>query len=130
MLFSFTKGETDYSLRLLPIGGFVAMEGEDEESDDERAFSKAKPFKRIIVVAAGAIFNIILGFILMVSTVSISGATQSQNLIATTSIASFEKNATTNKNGGLKEKDKIIEEKNKKLKEEKEKIEILKKQYI
>ncbi|MBQ4155981.1 MAG: site-2 protease family protein [Clostridia bacterium] len=107
-ILKFQKGETKYALRILPFGGYCAMEGEDEESDDERAFSKAKPFKRIIVVAAGAVFNIILGFILMVSTVSISGATQSQNLIATTSIASFEKNATTNKNGGLKEKDKII----------------------
>ena len=84
------------------------MAGEDEDSDDERAFSKAKIWKRIVVVAAGAIFNIILGFILMVSTVAVSGAIQSENLIATTSIASFSENATTNKDGGLKEKDKII----------------------
>ena len=83
------------------------MEGENGESDDERAFYKAKPIKRIIVVAAGAVFNIILGFILMVSLVSISGAVQEKNLIATTSIAAFEDNATTNKNNGLKVKDEI-----------------------
>ena len=81
------------------------MEGEDEESNDERSFSKAKPFKRIIVVAAGAVFNIILGFILMVCTVSISGAIQQDNLLATTQVASFTENATTNQGNGLKEKD-------------------------
>lgn len=81
------------------------MEGEDSDSEDERAFSKAKVWKRIIVVAAGAIFNIILGFILMVSTVAISGSIQNENLLATTQVASFVKGATTNQNNGLKEKD-------------------------
>ena len=57
------KGETKYSLRLLPIGGFCAMEGEDEESDDERAFGNKKVWQRILIVVAGAVFNIILGFI-------------------------------------------------------------------
>ena len=81
------------------------MEGEDSDSEDERAFSKAKVWKRIIVVAAGAIFNIILGFILMVSTVAISGSIQNENLLATTQVASFVKGATTNQNNGLIEKD-------------------------
>ncbi|MBQ6627071.1 MAG: site-2 protease family protein, partial [Ruminococcus sp.] len=45
-LFSFTKGETTYSLRLLPIGGYCAMEGEDAESDNPRAFNNAKIWKR------------------------------------------------------------------------------------
>lgn len=66
-LFSFQKGETAYSLRLLPIGGFCAMEGEDDDSKDERAFGRQKVWKRIIVVAAGAIMNILLGFVLMLS---------------------------------------------------------------
>lgn len=66
-LFSFTKGETAYSLRLLPIGGFCAMEGEDGESEDARAFSKQKVWKRIIVVCAGALMNLILGFVLLIS---------------------------------------------------------------
>ncbi len=106
-IFKKKKGETLYAIRILPFGGYCAMEGENGESDDERAFYKAKPIKRIIVVAAGAVFNIILGFILMVSLVSISGAVQEKNLIATTSIAAFEDNATTNKNNGLKVKDEI-----------------------
>lgn len=64
-IFSFEKGETKYSLRIFPIGGFCAMEGEDEESPEPRAFNNAKVWKRMIVVIAGAVMNIILGFVLM-----------------------------------------------------------------
>lgn len=64
-IFSFGKGETKYSLRVFPIGGFCAMEGEDEESPEPRAFNNAKVWKRMIVVIAGAVMNIILGFVLM-----------------------------------------------------------------
>lgn len=64
-IFSFTKGETTYSLRLFPIGGFCAMEGEDEESENPRAFNNAKVWKRMIVVIAGAVMNILLGIALM-----------------------------------------------------------------
>lgn len=64
-LFSKKKGDTVYSMRMLPIGGFCSMEGEDEASDDERSFNKRKVWQRIIIVAAGAIFNIILGLIFM-----------------------------------------------------------------
>ena len=64
-LFSFTKGDTTYSLRLLPIGGYCAMEGEDEDSDNPHAFNNVKIYKRMIIVAAGAVMNIILGLILM-----------------------------------------------------------------
>lgn len=76
------KGETLYSLRALPIGGFVKMEGEDENSEDERAFNKLTVFKKIIIVIAGAILNIILGFLILVLIVSFSSgkiATQSVN---------------------------------------------------
>ena len=58
-IFKKQKGETLYALRILPIGGYCAMEGEDTDSDDDRAFFRAKVWKRIIIVAAGAIFNII-----------------------------------------------------------------------
>lgn len=64
-IFSFGKGETKYSLRAFPIGGFCAMEGEDEESPEPRAFNNAKVWKRMIVIIAGAVMNIILGFVLM-----------------------------------------------------------------
>ncbi|MGN0536566.1 MAG: M50 family metallopeptidase [Acutalibacteraceae bacterium] len=64
-LIKFQKGETLYSLRLFPIGGFCAMEGEDEDSDDKRAFNNAKVWKRMIIVVAGVVMNILLGFVLM-----------------------------------------------------------------
>ena len=64
-IISFKKGDTQYSLRLLPIGGYCAMEGEDEESDNPRAFNNAKVWKRMIIIIAGAFMNILLGFIMM-----------------------------------------------------------------
>ena len=54
-----------YSLRLLPIGGFVSMEGEDSESEDEGAFGKKPVWQRIIITAAGSLSNILLGIIVM-----------------------------------------------------------------
>lgn len=66
-LIKFQKGETLYSVRLVPIGGFCAMEGEDEETGDPRAFNSKKPWKRLIILAAGAFMNILLGFILIFS---------------------------------------------------------------
>lgn len=59
------KKETRYSLRLLPLGGFCAMEGEDETSSDERAFCNKKPWRRFVITAAGAIFNILFGFVVV-----------------------------------------------------------------
>jgi len=67
-LFSFKKGETTYSLRLFPIGGYCAMEGEDEDSDNPRAFNNAKIWKRMIIIVAGAFMNIVFGLVLMVIT--------------------------------------------------------------
>lgn len=60
------KGETLYSLRIFPIGGFCAMEGEDEDSDDERAFNRKPAWQRAIVLAAGALMNLITAVILMI----------------------------------------------------------------
>ena len=59
------KGETMYSLRALPVGGYCAMEGEDAQTDDERGFRNAKLWKRVIVLAAGAFMNFVLGFLLL-----------------------------------------------------------------
>ena len=63
-LFSFEKGGTKYSLRLFPIGGFCNM-NEDVESESEDAFGNKKPWQRIIVLASGAIMNLILGFVIL-----------------------------------------------------------------
>ncbi len=60
------KGETEYSLRIFPVGGFCAMEGEDEESEDERAFNKKPAWQRAIVLAAGSFMNLLTAIILMI----------------------------------------------------------------
>lgn len=60
------KGETKYSLRLLPVGGYCAMEGEDSTNDDPRSFRNAKLWKRMIVLVAGAFMNFVLGFVTLV----------------------------------------------------------------
>lgn len=60
-----TKGDTQYTLRLLPIGGYVKMEGEDEDSDDPRGFGQASPLARMAVVAAGAIMNFVLALVVL-----------------------------------------------------------------
>ena len=60
------RGETLYSLRILPIGGFCAMEGEDEDSEDERAFNNKPAWQRAIVLAAGAFMNLLTAVILMI----------------------------------------------------------------
>lgn len=62
----FTKGETKYSIKLLPFGGACMMEGEDSQSDDDRSFQKKSVWARISVVAAGPIFNFIMAFVLAV----------------------------------------------------------------
>lgn len=55
--------ETLYSVRAIPLGGYCKFEGEDSSSEDPRAFSNQSVWKRIIVVAAGGIVNVLLGFI-------------------------------------------------------------------
>lgn len=57
------KGETLYSLRLFPIGGFCAMEGEDEETGDPRAFSCQKAWKKLLILVAGSAMNFLFGLI-------------------------------------------------------------------
>lgn len=62
-LFKVKKGETEYTLRLLPIGGYVRMEGEDEESDDARSFGKQPGWIKIAIVVAGAFMNFVLAIV-------------------------------------------------------------------
>lgn len=61
-----TVGETTYALRCIPIGGYCAMEGEDEASEDPRAFTSAKPWKRAIILVAGSVMNFVTGLIILV----------------------------------------------------------------
>lgn len=83
-LIKFKRGETLYSLRAFPIGGFCAMEGEDTTSENPRAFEKRKIWQRMIVVLAGAFMNIVLGFVLLIVTTSMS------NLVPTCYISQFD----------------------------------------
>jgi len=61
-IFKKEKNSILYSVRIVPFGGYCKFEGEDEESSDPRAFSNRPVWRRILVVAAGGVFNIILGF--------------------------------------------------------------------
>lgn len=59
------RGETLYALRILPIGGYCAMAGEDDESDDPRAFCNQNAFRRFIILFAGSAMNFILALVLI-----------------------------------------------------------------
>lgn len=61
-----TRGETEYSLRLLPLGGFCALEGEDESSDDPSALENQSFWKKFLIFAAGAAMNFLTGLLIMV----------------------------------------------------------------
>lgn len=63
-LWSRQGSETLYTLRLFPIGGFCAMEGEDEDTDDPRSFQKAKAWKKFLIMAAGAFMNFVAGLLI------------------------------------------------------------------
>ena len=63
-IFKKQVGETLYSLRCIPIGGYCAMEGEDEDTDDPHSFQKAAWWKRLIILVAGATMNFIAGLLL------------------------------------------------------------------
>ncbi len=92
-LFSKKKGDTVYALRLFPIGGFVSMEGEDEASDAEGAFNNKPALQRFIIVAAGAILNLILGVVVVAICLSCS------ELVGTRTIHSFADKAVSQQSG-------------------------------
>lgn len=95
------RGDTTYSLRAFPIGGFCAMEGEDQESRDEASFGQKPVWKRIIIVSAGAIMNLMLGLLLMLIILS------QQEYFASTSVSKFADNSVSSQHG-LKVDDKIL----------------------
>ncbi len=59
------KGETLYSIRCIPFGGYCAMEGEDSDTDNPRSFQKAAWWKRVLILVAGATMNFITGFLIV-----------------------------------------------------------------
>lgn len=73
-IYSKQKGDTKYSVRAIPMGGFCSMEGEDCESDDEGAFSSKPWYAKFVILAAGATMNVLLGFIICLIFVSVTSA--------------------------------------------------------
>ncbi len=87
------KGETLYAWRLFPIGGFCAMEGEDDGSSDNRAFCNKPVWRRIIIVCAGVFMNLVLGVVILMVNTATSDA------ITTTTVSKFEENAVSHETG-------------------------------
>lgn len=79
-IFGFEKNGTKYTLRLLPIGGFCAMDGENGESDNENAFCNKSALKRFIVLASGAAMNVFLGFLIFLFLFGVSPAQPSNTI--------------------------------------------------
>ena len=97
------KGETLYSIRCIPFGGYCAMEGEDEDTENPRSFQKAAWWKRLIILAAGSAMNFIIGLLIMV--IVFLPVQQ----IAVPVIAEFEEGCTLNGENGLQTGDRILE---------------------
>ena len=103
----FQKGETLYTLRVLPLGGFCSMLGEDQESDDKRSLNNKSKLGRAAVFAAGSIMNIILAIVLLSITLYFIGT-------PTTTIAKVEKGYPAYQ-AGIRSGDKIISMNDKKI---------------
>ncbi len=82
-------GETLYSIRAFPVGGYVAMEGEDEDSADGRAFCNKPAWQRFIILAAGAVMNVVLGLLILIALVS------RMELLGTNVVADFHEDSVS-----------------------------------
>ena len=80
-IYSTQKGETKYSVRLLPLGGYVSMEGEDGESNDPRAFGEKTLLQRASIIFAGPFFNIILTILLLIPVLAYMGTPSDSNVL-------------------------------------------------
>ena len=110
-LAGFTSKKTgiQYSLRLLPIGGYVAMAGEDEtkegEEDDPNAFNKKNVWQRILILVAGAGMNVLTGALAML--ILVSGMSMAGYKLPSTTVAEFAVGASSYVTG-LETGDKIL----------------------
>ena len=96
-------GETLYSVRLVPLGGYCAMEGEDADTDSPRSFQKAAWWKRLLILVAGSFMNFLIGAVLMVLVYL-----PAQQVVDPV-IDSFEPFATVDDGAGLQTGDRILE---------------------
>ena len=101
-IFQKTKGETDYSLRILPIGRYCAMEGEEDGSSDPRALNNQGLFPRLIIFAAGSFMNFVAGFLILIALFSHS------EVFLTPTIVSFADGFTAQSEQGLMPGDRIF----------------------
>ena len=110
-LLHFQKGETEYSLRLFPVGGFCAMEGEDQSSDIPNAFEKKPVWRRMTVILAGPFMNLVLGFLPIVIQLCTAQKVPSLTIARfaeTTNAAGETVSAAESERSGLQVGDKIV----------------------
>ncbi|MDD6154336.1 MAG: RIP metalloprotease RseP [Eubacteriales bacterium] len=100
-IFQKTKGETTYSVRALPIGGYCAMEGENEESENPRAFNNKPVWAKILVLVAGAFMNVLTAVLILTIMIAVSG-------MATTTIGGVQKGSPA-ASAGFKAGDEVVE---------------------
>ena len=101
-IFKKQKGETLYSLRCIPIGGYCAMEGEDKDTDNPRSFQKAAWWKRLIILLAGSFMNFIIGFLIVV-------IVNASSLMVTMQIDYLRDGSSLLENNGLRAGDVILQ---------------------
>ena len=102
-LFKKQVGETLYAIRCIPFGGYCAMEGEDEDTDNPRSFQKADWWKRVIILVAGSVMNFLAGILIY------AFLFLPQEQIVEPSIVEFTDCCTFNHAGGLQLGDVILE---------------------
>jgi regulator of sigma E protease len=105
-IWSFKRGETEYGIKSIPLGGYVKINGMNPEEEmppgeEHRAYYRQKVWKRIVVIAAGPAVNIVLAFILLFAVFRIGGLEESQPVVAAT-------NPGTPAASILKENDRIV----------------------
>ena len=99
-LFKRQKGETLYAVRLIPIGGYCAMEGENEESDDSRSFNNKPGWAKIAVLLAGSAMNVLIAVLVLSIMMGVVGS-------ATTSVDQVQADSPAYA-AGLQTGDKIL----------------------
>lgn len=104
-LFKKQGKETLYAVRAVPFGGFCAMEGEDDESDNDRAFCNKPAWRRFIIIIAGAFMNLVLGLLIVM--IVMSPLVYDGSRYRTTQIHSFPEGSVS-ADSGLEAGDKIL----------------------
>ena len=102
-IFKKQVGDTLYAIRCIPIGGYCAMEGENEDTDDPHSFQKAAWWKRLIILVAGSFMNLVAGFLIL----AIVFAPAKQFAMPVIDFA--EPGCTVIRDGGLQVGDEILE---------------------